>query len=49
MEKKIKNSVAAYSSPAVETMEFILENAILTESGGNAGGIIGGDGNEMDE
>ncbi len=44
MEKKISN----YASPSVETLELMLENAILEGSGGTASGEIGGDQNEMD-
>ena len=44
METK-KNTNAAYESPAIETVELVLEGSVLSDSpGGNAGGDAGGTG-----
>ena len=48
MEKKIRNT--DYVSPAVETVELVLEGSILVNSpGGTAGGNAGGVGGGWDE
>jgi len=45
METK-KNTNAAYESPAIETVELVLEGSVLN---GSTGGFIGGDGGSQEE